>query len=149
MTQLKFKSLILIIFYLMKNHMEILIYDISYKICIGAKTLRIRCDKVDGTVKVDNGTRYLVLFDPEKYDAICNRIRYLISQKSGITYVFSHNYARIKIDSNDFSPLEKTLDLHNVIILIKSILNTNQNRYYYNIFLQNCLYQLPENNDNK
>ena len=149
MTQLKFKSLILIIFYLMKNHMEILIYDISYKICIGAKTLRIRRDKVDGTVKVDNGTRYLVLFDPEKYDAICNRIRYLISQKSGITYVFSHNYARIKIDSNDFSPLEKTLDLHNVIILIKSILNTNQNRYYSNIFLQNCLYQLPENNDNK
>ena len=133
----------------MKNHMEILIYDISYKICIGAKTLRIGRDKVDGTVKIDNGPRYLVLFDPEKYDAICNRIRYRISQKSGITYVFSHNYARIKIDSNYFPPLEKTLDLYNVIILIKSILKSNQNRYYSNIFLQNCLYQLPENNDNK
>ena len=43
---------------------------------------------------MDDGTRYLVLFDSGKYDVIQNRITYLISQKSGITYVFSHNYAR-------------------------------------------------------
>ena len=42
-------------------------------------------DKVDGFITVYDGTRYLVLFGPEKNDAICNRIRYLISQKSGIT----------------------------------------------------------------
>ena len=39
----------------------------------------------------------LVLFGPEKYDAIYNRIRYLIRQKSGITYVFPHNYIKIKL----------------------------------------------------
>ena len=39
----------------------------------------------------------LVLFGPEKYDAISNRIRYLIRQKSGITYVFPHNYTKIKL----------------------------------------------------
>ena len=52
-------------------------------------------------------TRYLVLLSPEKYDAIYNRIRYLTSQKSDITYVISHNYSRIKIDSYDSLRLEK------------------------------------------
>ena len=104
---------------------------------IGAKPLHIRFDKVDGFIRACDGTKYLVLFGPEKYDAFYNRIRYLISQKSSITYVFSHNYARIKIDSYDVLPLEKTLTLH-VIILIKSVLNKNKNRYYSNIFLEKC-----------
>ena len=33
-----------------------------------------------------------------------------MSQKSGITYVFPHNYVRIKIDSYDSLPLEKSMD---------------------------------------
>ena len=50
-----------------------------------------------------------------------NRIRYLLCQKSGIIYVISHNYARIKVDSYDSLPLWKilTYDMQNVIILIK------------------------------
>ena len=38
-------------------------------------------------------------------------------------------------DSYDSLAPEKTLTLHNVIILIKSLVNKNQNHYYYNIFL--------------
>ena len=38
-------------------------------------------NKVDGFITVYDGTRYLVLFGPEKCDAIYSRIRYLISQK--------------------------------------------------------------------
>ena len=37
------------------------------------------------------------------------------------SYVISNNSARIKVDSNDFLPLEKTLTLHNVAILIKPV----------------------------
>ena len=44
-------------------------------------------------------------------------------EKSGITYVFSLNYAKIKIDWHDSLPLEKTLTLCNVIILIKWVFN--------------------------
>ena len=33
--------------------------------------------------------RYLALCGPEKYDAIYNRIRYLINQKSSVTCYFS------------------------------------------------------------
>ena len=69
----------------------------SYKTSIGTRPLCIRFDKVDGFIRVFDRTRYLVLFGPEKYDAIYNRITYLKSQKTGIKYVLFHNYAIIKI----------------------------------------------------
>ena len=76
---------------------------------IDAKPLRIRFNKIDWFITVYDGTRYLVLFGPEKYDIIYNRIRYLIIQKSGIAYVFSHNSAKIKIYSYDSFPLKRLL----------------------------------------
>ena len=97
-----------------------MVYKISYETLIGPKPLRIRLDKVDEFIRVYDGKRYFVLFGPEKYDVIYNRIRHLIGWKSGITYIISHNYAKIKIDSYDSLPLEKALTLHNVIILIKA-----------------------------
>ena len=38
--------------------------------------------------------------------------------------------------------IEKPLALNNVIILIKSVLNKDQNHYYYNIFLEKFSYKL-------
>ena len=108
-----------------KSYENILAYGISHKSLIGARPLRIRFNKVDGFIRVYDGTTYLALFGPEKHDAIYNRIKYFISQKSVITYVFSHNYARIKIDSYNSLPLEKRLILHNDIILIKSFFDKN------------------------
>ena len=102
---------------------------------IGAKPLRIRVDKVNGFIRVYHETRCLLLLGPEKCDAIYSRIRDFTPQKSGITYVFSHNYARIKIDSPDFLSQEKTLALH-VIIFMKSVFDKNQNHYYCSIFLE-------------
>ena len=106
-----------------KTHGNILIYDISCKTFMGAKPLRIRFETIDGFIKIYDGIRYLVLFGPERYDTINNRIRYLISEKCGITDIISHNFARIRIDSYNYLPIEKTLAFHNVIILIKSVVN--------------------------
>ena len=64
----------------------------------------------------------------QKY-SICNRVRHVISQKSGVTYVFSH-YARIKVNSYDSLPIEKMLILHNVIALI----NPNLGRLFRGSF---------------
>ena len=58
-----------------------MVYNISYKTMIDAKLLRIRFDKVERFIRVNDRIRYLVFFVPEKYDAIYNRTRYLISQK--------------------------------------------------------------------
>ena len=48
-----------------------------------------------------------------------------------------------------FLPLEKTLILHDLMILIKSVLDKNQNHCYYNILSDKCSNQLSKNNDNK
>ena len=97
---------------------------------------------IDG---VFDGTRYLVLIGSEKYGFIYNIIRYLIEVKSGITYVISHNYAKLTVDSYDLLPLEKTTTFHNAIILIKSAFNKDKNNYNYNIFLEKASDELPRN----
>ena len=45
-----------------------------------------------------DGSKYLVLLGSEKYNSIYNRIRYVICVKSSITYIISHNYAKIKVN---------------------------------------------------
>ena len=64
--------------------------------------MRIRFDKTDGFTRNYDGTSYLVLFGGEKFGFIYNRIRYLISVRSGITYIIFHDYAKIKVDLYDF-----------------------------------------------
>ena len=85
-------------------------------------------------IKVYDGTRYLAVFGSEEKDTSNNRIFHCISLKSGVTY-FSHNDARIKIDSYSL-PL---------------VFNKNKNNYYYNtfVFLENFSYKLSKSNDNK
>ena len=101
--------------------------------------MRIRFNEVDGFSHIFDGTRYLALIIPERYDAIYDRIRYLTVENSGITYSISHNFARIRIDS--YNSLPVTLTFHNVIIFIRSIVNKNKKNYYYNIFLEKGSYE--------
>ena len=83
------------------------------------------------------------MFCPKEYEPINDRIGYLISQKSGITYIFSHYFAKIKVYSYDSLPTVKRLTLH-VIINIKSVLTKDNNQYYYKSFLETCSYELPK-----
>ena len=116
-----------------KSHENNLIYGVSYKHLIGTKPLCIMFDKVNGFIRDYDGTKCLVLFAPEKYDAIFDRIRYLIGLKSGIAYVGSFDYPKIKTGSDDDLPLEKTLTMHNNVIIV--------NHYYYKTFLEKCSYK--------
>ena len=65
-----------------------------------------------------------------------NRTRYLTCLESIIAYLFSRCYAKMKVDSYDCLPPEKILTLHNVIMLIKSVHNKDQNHYYYDVFFE-------------
>ena len=124
-----------------KTYENILIDNIPYKTFMGTKPLRIRFDEMDGFIKIYDGIRYLILFGPEQYDAIYNRIRYLISEKSGITDIITHNFARIRIDSCNSLPIQKKLFFHDVIIPIKSVFNKNENNYYHNVLSEKSLYE--------
>ena len=85
--------------------------------------------------------RYLVLFDHEVFDKICDKIKYLINEKSGIADSITHNFGAIKIDSYNSLPIEKILTFHNLIILIKSVVIKDKYNYYYNIFLEKGSYK--------
>ena len=73
-----------------KSNENTLIYHISCKTFIGSKPLQIMFYKLNGFIRADDGSRYLISFGSEKYDAICNRIKYLISQKKG-HYICFHS----------------------------------------------------------
>ena len=57
---------------------------------------------------------------------ICDRIKYLITEKIGITDSANHNFARIRIDSYNSLPIEKILTFHYVTLLIKSVVSKNE-----------------------
>ena len=78
------------------------IHNISCKNLIGAKPLQFRFSKEDEFLRFSNRTRYLLLFCPEKYDVIYNRIRYLISQKMVLHMFFLIFMEKIKIDLFEF-----------------------------------------------
>ena len=73
-------------------------------------------DKIDGFIR--DYDECLLIFRPEKSDAILDRNRYLIGLKRGIAYVVSDNNAKLKIDLDDDISLEKTLTLYNVVISV-------------------------------
>ena len=70
------------------SHENVLMHNISYKTLIASKPLQIRFDKIDAIIRIYDGTRYLTLFGTKKYGTIYDRIRYLISLKSSIIYIF-------------------------------------------------------------
>ena len=62
----------------------------------------ITFDKLDGFIRIFDGTRYLTLLDSEIFNAIYDKIRYLQSLKSRIAYIFSNYFAKTKVDSSDY-----------------------------------------------
>ena len=114
-----------------------------HKSLIDSQSLQIKFNKIDTSIRFCDGTSYLALFGSQKYDSIYNRIRYLISVKSGITYIISHNYATVQVDSYNFFPLEKTMTLCNIIILITQF--GIKIKITITIFLEKASYEFPRN----
>ena len=63
------------------------------------------------------------------HDFIYNRSK---TKKMVLNMLFFIKKIKIKVDSYDSLPLEKTSIFHNVIILINSVSKNIQNYYYYN-----------------
>ena len=103
--------------------------------------MSVNFDEIDKFIKTYDGIKYLGLFDYGWFERICNRIKYFISDKNGITDSINHNFERIRIASYNSLLIEKIFTFHNVkldvnvnVMLIKSVVNKNKNEYYYNIF---------------
>ena len=82
------KISILVIFWYTRNQILIFWFITFHTTFIGVKPSCSRFDKINGFIRVYDGTKYLVVFNLEKYNAIFDRIRYFIGVKSDRTYVF-------------------------------------------------------------
>ena len=49
--------------------------------------MRIRYGEIDGFIKILNGVRCIVLIDCGWFDRICDRIKYLISEKKMVLQI--------------------------------------------------------------
>ena len=124
-TKINFGSILLI----KKLYENISAYNISYKSPTCPKPLCIKFDKINGfIISIDDKIKPLVLFDYGFFDKICDKIKYLISKKGGITNSINHNFRKIRIDLYNSLPVKKILTFHNVITLIKSVVNKNENK---------------------
>ena len=107
--------------------------------------MRIRFGNLDGFFKIHSKIRYLVLVEYSYCDKICDKIKYLLPERSGITDSINHNFPWIRIASYDSLPIDKIFTFHHVVILIKSVGNKNENNYYYNKFFKKGSYKDKSN----
>ena len=125
-----------------RSYGKILIYIVAYKIPYGSKDLHVIFNKVEGYIRKYDKTRYLALFHSDKNcQRFFDRIRYHLMLKYNISEVYSHKFMESKVNSDDNLPLEKSLDMHNVIILTDSVFHENYNQYYYQEVLEHCSYK--------
>ena len=79
-------------------------------------------------------------------DKICDKIKYLISKKVVLQIVLIIFLERSKLIHIILFLLKKIWAFHDVIIVIKSVVNKNENKYYYNISLEKGSYKYKANN---
>lgn len=61
--------------------------------------------------------------------------------KTNISDIYRHKYIRIKINLDHDLALEKPLNIHNSVILIKSVFNKNYSHYFYQEVVEKKLYE--------
>ena len=54
---------------------------------------------------------------------------------------YDEKYMKIKFNSDDDLPLNKTLEILNMIIVVRAVFHEN-NKYYPQVFFDDCLYEL-------
>ena len=70
-----------------------------------------------------NDFRHFFLLDYGLFEEICVKTKYLVSGKTGIKDSINHNFGEIRIDSCKSLYIEKIFTIHNVVIVIKSVVN--------------------------
>ena len=145
-----------------KSHKNIDIYYIgyitvkdSYYVKINSvNLLYLIISEADGFIKEKNGCRYLV-FDSanennevqkkynELWDVIKNEVETINGSKRSkhSSAQYNKDFMKIKFNSDENLPLNKTLKLHNMTIVIRSVFEEH-GKFYPQVCLDECLYEL-------
>ena len=132
-----------------KSYKNILIYYIGYgTIKKDLKMFSVNppyliFGNVNGYVEEINGNKYLTLVltneSKEKiktYEELCIKIRYLIRSIIKNLDDYDEKYMNVKFDSDDNSPLTKTIEIPIVTIVVRTVFYEN-NKYYPQVFWMN------------
>ena len=78
----------------------------------------------------------------EKYKKLWDEIKYHIKTiNGGDLGEYGKGYMKIKFNSDGNLPLNKILKLHNLTIIVRSVFEED-GKYYPQVFLNECLYEL-------
>ena len=126
----------------------IIVKDSEYVNINSVNPLYLNIKKVEEYVEEINGNKYLTLVftvknkevltkHTELWDGIKNSIE-KINNKSG---EYGKDIMKIKFDLDDSLPLNKTLKLYNMTIIVRSVFEKD-GKCYPQVFLDECLYEL-------
>ena len=93
---------------------------------------------MNGYFEEINKNKYLI----KRYEELWSKIRDLISPVTKNSNDYGERYMKIKFNSDDELPLNKTI--YDMIIVIKAVFSENS-KYYPQVFLDEYLYKLWKN----
>ena len=104
--------------------------------------------KVNGYSEEINRNKYLKLVPTneskekiKKYGELWSKIRDLIRSITKNSDDYGEKYMKIRFDSDDKLPLNKTIEIPIMTIVVGAVFHEN-NKYYSHVFLDECLYKL-------
>ena len=77
----------------------------------------------------------------ESKEELWSKIRDSISSITKDSDDYDEKYIKIEFDSDNKFPLNKTIEIRHMIITVRAVFHKN-NKYYPQIFLNECLYKL-------
>ena len=101
---------------------------------------------VNGYFEDINGNKYLTLVSTneskdkiKKYEELWSKIKDLSRSvtKNSDDYDYDEKYVKIKLNSDDELPLNKTVEIPTITIVVRAIFL--ENKYYPQVFLDECL----------
>ena len=124
------------------------IKDLKYVKTTIVNTLYHIFSKVNGYFEEINKSKNLMLVPTnknkeiiKKYEELWSKIRDLIRSITKNSDDYDEKYMKNKFDSDDDLPLSKTIETHNLAIVVRAVFHEN-NKYYPQVLLDDCLCKL-------
>ena len=136
----------------MKSHTSfksILVYYIGFATFKDLRYVKVNClnplylivNKIDGYFKEINRKIYLTLVPTnqnedtlKKYKELQNKIRNLITSATNNLDLYDEKYIKIKLNSDNYLSLKKTLELCKMIIAVRAIFDEDKKYYQQVLF---------------
>ena len=110
--------------------------------------LYLMINRKDGFIEEKNGVKYLNISDArksseilKKYNQVFDGIKYHIKKINNNDSKYNKNYMKIKFNTNDDIPLNKESYFPTITIIISCVFEKH-GKYYLQVHLNECLYQV-------